>query len=83
MLEGQCSTRCWRAILGVSRRRAFTVTTERDLRQHPEPDLVNRQFRALGPDPLWVADMELDVDATQLERATRRRRLPAQAALPT
>ena len=44
-------------IRGVSRRRSFTVTTERDRRQRPAPDLVNRQFRALGPDQLWVADM--------------------------
>jgi putative transposase len=44
-------------IRGVSRRRSFTVTTERDRRQRPAPDLVNRQFRAEGPDQLWVADM--------------------------
>ena len=44
-------------IHGVSRRRGFTVTTERNLRQRPAPDLVNRQFRADGPDQLWVADM--------------------------
>lgn len=44
-------------IQGVSRRRAFTVTTERDQRQRPAPDLVNRRFRADAPDQLWVADM--------------------------
>jgi putative transposase len=44
-------------IRGVSRRRGFTVTTERDRRQRPAPDLVNRQFSAQGPDQLWVADM--------------------------
>ena len=44
-------------ICGVSRRRGFTVTTERDRHQRPAPDLVNRQFRADGPDHLWVADM--------------------------
>jgi putative transposase len=44
-------------IRGVSRRRAFTVTTERDRRQRPAPDLGNRPFRAPGPDQLWVADM--------------------------
>ena len=44
-------------IRGVSRRRGFTVTTERDRRQRPAPDLVNRQFRAEGCDQLWVADM--------------------------
>lgn len=45
------------SIRGVSRRRGFTVTTERNPRQRPAPDLVNRQFRADGPNQLWVADM--------------------------
>lgn len=44
-------------IRGVSRRRGFTVTTERDRRQRPAPDLVRRQFCADGPNRLWVADM--------------------------
>lgn len=44
-------------IRGVSRRRGFTVTTERDRRQRPAPDLVNRHFHADAPDQLWVADM--------------------------
>lgn len=44
-------------IRGVSRRRGFTVTTERHPHQRPAPDLVNRQFRAEAPDQLWVADM--------------------------
>ena len=42
---------------GVSRRRSFVVTTERDRRQRPAPDLVNREFIADGPNRLWVADM--------------------------
>ena len=42
---------------GVSRRRSFVVTTERDKRQRPAPDLVNRRFRADAPNRLWVADM--------------------------
>ena len=42
---------------GVSRRRGFTVTTQRDARQRPAPDLVNRRFVADGPNQLWVADM--------------------------
>lgn len=42
---------------GVSKRRAFTVTTRRDTQQRPAPDLVNRQFYADGPNQLWVADM--------------------------
>ncbi len=44
-------------IRGVSRRRGFTVTTERNLRQRPAPDLVMRRFHADAPDQLWVADM--------------------------
>jgi putative transposase len=44
-------------IRGVSRRRGFVVTTERNLRQRPAPDLVNRIFRAHARDQLWVADM--------------------------
>jgi putative transposase len=42
---------------GVSRRRGFTVTTERNRRERPAPDLVNRRFVADAPDQLWVADM--------------------------
>ena len=42
---------------GVSRRRGFTVTTERNRRERPVPDLVNRQFSADAPNHLWVADM--------------------------
>ena len=33
------------------------VTTQRDPKQRPAPDLVNRQFMADGPNQLWVADM--------------------------
>ena len=42
---------------GVSRRRGFVVTTRRDIRQRPAPDLVQRRFSADGPNRLWVADM--------------------------
>jgi putative transposase len=45
------------AIRGVSRRRGFVVTTRRDQRQRPAPDLVQREFAADGPNQLWVADM--------------------------
>ncbi len=45
------------AIRGVSRRRGFIVTTQRDQRQRPAPDLVKREFKADGPNQLWVADM--------------------------
>ena len=42
---------------GVSRRRSFTVTTERDDKARPAPDLVNRQFVAGRADELWVSDI--------------------------
>ncbi len=42
---------------GVSRRRSYCVTTQRDPRQRPAPDLVNRQFVATDINQLWVADM--------------------------
>lgn len=42
---------------GVSRRRGFVVTTQRDREQRPAPDLVERKFVADGPNQLWVADM--------------------------
>ena len=45
------------SIRGVSRRRGFVVTTRRDPKQRPAPDLVKREFIAAGPNQLWVADM--------------------------
>ena len=42
---------------GVSRRRGFVLTTRRDPKQCPAPDLVNRQFVADAANQLWVADM--------------------------
>jgi putative transposase len=33
------------------------VTTQRDAKQRPAPDLVKRHFVAEGPNQLWVADM--------------------------
>ena len=44
-------------IRGVSRRRGYVVTTTRDTRQGPAPDLVKRQFVATDVNQLWVADM--------------------------
>jgi putative transposase len=41
---------------GVSRRKWVTTTT-RDPEARPAPDLVQRNFRAEGPDQLWVADI--------------------------
>jgi putative transposase len=48
---------CLAGIQGVSRRRGYVVTTTRDKRQRPAPDLVKRQFVATGINQLWVADM--------------------------
>jgi putative transposase len=45
------------AIRGVSRRRRFVVSRQRDQRQRPAPDLVKREFRADGPNQRWVVDM--------------------------
>ncbi len=42
---------------GVSRRRNFCVTTERDVRHRPAPDLVNWTFVATDINQLWVADI--------------------------
>ena len=42
---------------GVCRRRGYTVTTRRDARDRPAPDLVQRAFVAEQPNRLWVADM--------------------------
>ena len=44
-------------IRGVSRRRSYVVTTTRDKRQRPAPDLVKRQFVTTDVNQLWVADM--------------------------
>ena len=44
-------------IQGISRRRTWCVTTERNKRQRPAPDLVKRQFVATCINQLWVADM--------------------------
>lgn len=44
-------------ICGVSRRRAYVVTTKRNPKDRPAPDLVKRQFVATDINQLWVADM--------------------------
>lgn len=43
-------------IQGVMRR-YHPVTTRRDERKRPAPDLVERQFEAVAPNQLWVADI--------------------------
>ena len=42
---------------GISRRRGYCVTTQRDRSARPAPDLVKRQFVAQHINQLWVADM--------------------------
>ena len=42
---------------GVSRRRGWVITTRREPKARPAPDLVRREFAAAGPNCLWVADM--------------------------
>ncbi len=42
---------------GVSRRRGWCVTTQRDKDRRTAPDLVQREFTATGINQLWVADM--------------------------
>jgi putative transposase len=42
---------------GVSRRRGFVVTTQRERKLLPAHDLVNRAFTADGPNQLWVTDI--------------------------
>jgi putative transposase len=41
------------SIRGVSRRRGFVVTTQRDRMETLAPDLVKRQFVATAPNQLW------------------------------
>jgi putative transposase len=41
---------------GVSRRKGV-ITTRRNERTRPAPDLVERRFTAAGPNRLWVADI--------------------------
>jgi putative transposase len=44
-------------IRGVSRRRGYVVTTQRDASKPRVPDLVRRRFAAQAANELWVADM--------------------------
>ena len=46
-----------RAGLQGASRRKFRTTTVRDETARPAPDLVDRQFTAVGRDRLWVADI--------------------------
>jgi putative transposase len=44
-------------LTGASRRRKGVTTTRLDNDARPAPDLVDRDFTAVGPDKLWVADI--------------------------
>jgi transposase-like protein len=55
--EFACSAqtvRNWVAQAAVDSGKPLPVTTRRDARQRPAPDLVNREFVAVGPNRLWV-----------------------------
>jgi putative transposase len=43
------------ALEGISRRRKYRTTRDKDAR--PAPDLVEREFAATAPNKLWVADI--------------------------
>jgi transposase InsO family protein len=45
------------SICGAVRGRAFKITTVADASAQRPPDLVRREFRAEGPNRLWVADL--------------------------
>jgi len=57
------------AIRGVSRRRGFLVTTRRDERQRPAPDLVKREFAADGPnrDSIFAPHLDDSIRALGVE----------------
>ncbi|MGE7415092.1 IS3 family transposase [Methylobacterium tarhaniae] len=44
-------------LVGASRRRGRIITTRRDKDARSAPDLVDRNFRAEGPNQLWVGDI--------------------------
>ena len=44
-------------LTGASRRRTGVTTTRRDKDARPAPDLVDRDFTAVGRDKLWVGDI--------------------------
>jgi putative transposase len=44
-------------LTGASRRQKGVTTTRRDKEARPAPDLVDRDFNAVGPDKLWFADI--------------------------
>jgi len=44
-------------LVGACHRQGKPATTQRDKEARPVPDLVDRHFKASGPNQLWVADM--------------------------
>src|SRR6195952_1528957 len=44
-------------LVGASHRRSGPVTTRRDREARPAPDLVDRNFAAVAPNQLWLADI--------------------------
>jgi putative transposase len=44
-------------LVGASHRRGGPVTTRRDDRARPAPDLVDRDFTVTTPNRLWVSDI--------------------------
>jgi len=63
---------------GVSRGRAWKVTTQADLAAARPADLVDRQFTATRPNQLWIADFTYRRDLARLRlRGLRHRRLRA------
>jgi putative transposase len=51
-------------LVGASHRRGGPTTTKRDQDARPAPDLVDRNFKASGPDQVWVADITYAPTAT-------------------
>ena len=48
---------CEAGLVGASHRHGGPTTPRRDEDARPAPDWVDRNFTALGPDQLWVADI--------------------------
>lgn len=51
-------------LVGASHRRGGPATTRRDREARPAPDLVERNFTAVAPNQLWVADITFVPTAT-------------------
>ncbi len=44
-------------LVGASHRHGGPTTTRRDKEARPAPDLMDRDFTAMAPNRLWVADI--------------------------